>query len=109
MKTPCKVLICFLLSVAVSNAYAQGQTENLNGTVVDNQNMPIIGAFIVIKGYENGTVTDVNGVFSLKIEKGKNLTLIISSIGYVKKNVVINAGQTTDIRIQLDDEVKELE
>jgi iron complex outermembrane recepter protein len=54
----------------------------LTGSISDDAKSPLIGATIVVKGTINGTTTDVNGKFSLKISGTLPVTLVISSVGY---------------------------
>ena len=48
-------------------AYAQDIT--VNGTVVDDTGEPVIGATVMVEGTSNGTTTDLDGNFSLKVAK----------------------------------------
>ena len=59
-------------------AAAQQQTHVLTGRIVDNNGEAIIGANVVVKGTTNGTVTDIDGNFS--IEADPNSVLNISYI-----------------------------
>ena len=59
-------------------AYAQDIT--VNGTVVDDTGEPVIGATVMVEGTSNGTTTDLDGNFSLKV--AKNAKLKITYIGY---------------------------
>jgi len=65
----------------------------VKGTVKDKSGLGVIGASIVLKGTTNGTITDVNGNFSIKLPKD-SVTLIVSSIGFEKQEVTV-FGQTT--------------
>lgn len=58
----------------------QSDTYMLTGTVIDEAGIPVIGANIVEKGTTNGTVTDLDGNFSIQIRK--NSTLTVSYIVY---------------------------
>ena len=69
------------------------------GQVVDSNGESIIGANIVEKGTANGTITDFNGKFSLKV--APNATLVISYIGYKTiemKASEVKAGQTITLQ-----------
>lgn len=96
---------------------ADAQDNYLRGMVVDNKNAPVIGAFVILKSTQNGkvadvnTITDVYGAFAFKMSKEENITLVVSSIGYFKKEILIahkNESKAV-IRIQLNEEVKELD
>ncbi|HEX6427416.1 MAG TPA: carboxypeptidase-like regulatory domain-containing protein [Niastella sp.] len=55
----------------------------MSGTIVDAQNnQPVVGASISIKGASGGTMADTSGIFRLKVEKKNSLVLEISAIGY---------------------------
>ena len=64
MKRLTFLLFCLLLGIGMANA----QTTKVTGTVISAEdNEPIIGASIVVKGTTIGTVTDFNGAFSLDV------------------------------------------
>lgn len=63
----------------------QPSRKQISGKVVDAQGEPVIGANIVETGTTNGTVTDINGNFSLST--GNNASLRISYIGYLNQEI----------------------
>ena len=69
--------------------------QNVTGTVVDNTGEPIIGASVMEVGQSNGTVTDLDGNFTLKITAKAQLR--ISYIGYDTQTVEVNPGQKLKI------------
>lgn len=77
----------FALFTGVS-AFAQGLV--VKGQVVDENNVPVIGANVIVKGTTNGTVTDFDGNFSLSVSD-KNAIIHIGYIGY--KEVELAASQ----------------
>ena len=70
MKQLKRYLLSLVLIFASTMMYAQ--TE-ITGTVVDATGEPIIGATVMEKGTSNGTITDFDGNFKLKVEAGKIL------------------------------------
>jgi len=80
--------------------------KTITGTVVDNDGGTVPGVNIVVKGTAIGTVTDINGKFSLVIPDNAD-TLIISYIGYITQNVII--GNRTSINIQIQEDVQALD
>lgn len=62
--------------------------KKITGTVKDSHGESIIGANVSIKGTTTGTITDVNGNFSLEATPG--VRLFVSYIGYIPKDVVVN-------------------
>lgn len=76
------ILLCFSTTV-----FAQ---TTIKGKIQDESNKePLIGASIIIKNTTIGTVTDYDGEFSLKAEQNLPLTLIVSYLGYVTKEVEV--------------------
>ena len=70
MKTMFKVKVCLLMllcSVAAAMANPPVPVEKVKGTIKTPNGEPVIGATIIEKGTTNGTITDVNGNFVLKI------------------------------------------
>ncbi len=90
-----KILAAFaVLLFAVSGIYAQAL---IHGTVVDQEyNNPLPGATIAVKGSNLGTLTDLNGDFSLKVNV-QNVTLEISYVGYEKKEIEVKVNGRKDV------------
>ncbi|MDD4536289.1 MAG: TonB-dependent receptor [Petrimonas sp.] len=63
----------------------QQQKKTITGTVIDVTGVPIIGANIVEIGTTNGTITDVDGKFSLSVDN--NATIHVSYIGYLEQDI----------------------
>jgi len=83
------------------NVQAQ-QTKKVTGTVVDATGEPIIGATVMQKGTSNGTVTDIDGNYTLDVPAGA--TLVITYIGMTSQEVPANGGVVT-----LQDDSKSLD
>jgi hypothetical protein len=82
--------------------YDYEQSFIVKGVVTEKSTgKPIDGALILIKGTNNGTITDVDGNYRLEIPKG-SLDLEISSIGYVTKKEVIGKNHTINIELDSD-------
>lgn len=90
------ILTCIIASVGLSVAQT---TTKVSGTIVDDTGETVIGASVVAKGTTVGTVTDVDGKFSLNIPSDKK-TLVISLIGLRTKEVA--AGQNLRIVLESD-------
>ena len=97
------LLLCMLFSWSVS---AQNQ-KSITGTVVDKDDIPVIGASVFQKGTSIGTVTDLDGNFTLAVESDAILT--ISFIGYITQDVSVAGRNVLNIILaedaQLLDEV----
>ena len=92
-----------LFALCLFPVWAFAQNFTATGTVVDNMGEPIPGASVVEKGTTNGVMTDIDGNFSLKVAKGKTLT--ISYIGYETANVAAN----TKMKVILQEDNKLLD
>ena len=75
--------------------YAQ---EAITGNVVDQTGEPVIGATVMEKGTSNGTVTDFDGNFTLKVAAGN--TLVFSYVGLL--NVEMPAANGMSVTMQDD-------
>mgnify|MGYP001117958722 CR=1 FL=1 len=80
-------------------------TKILTGTVTDVFGDPVIGANVTEKGTTNGTITDLNGNFTLSVSP--NSTLVVSYIGYHTLDVPI--GNEIVFNIELKEDTQKLE
>lgn len=88
--------IFLLIAIAMLSMKAHAQeTKKIEGVVLDNTNTSIIGANIKVKGSSLGTISDIDGKFSLTVERGA--TLIISYIGFTNQEIKI--ANETNLRI----------
>lgn len=101
-----KLTVLFMLLLSITSLYAQ--QFNITGSVFDKKlNEPIIGASVLVKGTSNGTITDMDGKFSLKnVTKGSVLT--VSYIGYEPQSITINGNQTS-FRFDLNEDSQALD
>ena len=83
----------------------QQTTKKISGKVVDAKGEAIIGANVIEKGTTNGTVTDVDGKFSLEITEGG--FLIISYIGYMEQELKV--GNQSFLEIVLSEDTQALD
>ena len=86
-------------------AASQGsqKTKKITGTVTDIKGEPIIGASVLVKGAGTGTVTDVDGNFTL--DAPADALLAISYIGYKTQEVKVGNKNSYSIQLQDDTEV----
>ena len=81
----------------------QQQKITVKGTVNDAMG-PVIGASVVEKGnYSNGTITDMDGNFSLSVQPGT--VLVVSYIGYKTQEVTATVGKAINVTLQEDNEM----
>lgn len=89
----------------VSELISQQQKRQVVGRIIDRNGEAVIGANIVERGTTNGTVTDIDGNFSLQVDE--NAVLHISYIGYLPQDIN-TSGQNT-FRIILEEDTQALE
>lgn len=100
----CKAFgLLFLICLIPLWSFAQGIT--VKGTVKDNTGEPVIGANVTEKGTTNGVITDLEGHFSLSVQK--NATLIISYIGYLTQEIPVRGN--AEMKVTLKEDSKALE
>lgn len=97
-KIPLLVLCMLLYSLAIT-----AQTEVIaKGVVVDENNEPIIGANIAVKGNKSvGTIADLDGNFQLKVPSSNSI-LVVSFIGMTTKEVKVGTAKSIKIVLQAD-------
>jgi TonB-linked SusC/RagA family outer membrane protein len=73
----------------------------VSGTVTDTGGQPIIGANIMIKGSTQGTISDLDGRFSIEVA---NLpaTIVVSYIGYVPQEIVVREAHPLNVQLKED-------
>ena len=84
---------------ALANPEPQSQSQaavTITGTVLDENNDPVIGASVTPKGQTQGVVTDAFGHFTIKVKPGTTLT--ISTVGY--KTVTMAAKQDMSVYLE---------
>lgn len=79
--------------------------SHVTGTIVDATGEPVIGANVVVKGTANGTITDIDGNFSLDAPEGAILQ--VSYIGYANQEVKV--GKQTKFTIALKEDSETLD
>ena len=87
----------------VGEVQAVSQTGAIKGKIVDSYGEPVIGANVKVKGTTNGTITDMDGNFTLNNVSGG--TLVISFIGYKTLEVFVKGTNLTKIIMHEDTEV----
>ncbi|TVZ57979.1 TonB-linked SusC/RagA family outer membrane protein [Flavobacteriaceae bacterium MAR_2010_105] len=91
-----KMKVLILLKFLLISIMVSGQSQRtITGTVLSAEdNMPLPGASVIIKGTSNGTSTDFDGNFTLSVDSNAT-TLTVSFLGYQTKDVAISSGSMT--------------
>lgn len=93
----------FLLCLMSSALFAQN--IQVQGTVLDNEGYPQIGAGVFQKGTSNGTVTDLDGRYSLSVPA--DAVLVYSFQGFSDVEEAVNGRETIDVTMNLDSQFLE--
>ncbi len=86
------LLLVMLLFVA-ANAIAQ---RTVSGSITDDAGEPLIGASVLVKNTNSGTVTDIDGSYSITVPEGGN-TFVVSYTGYTTQEIALGASNVVDI------------
>lgn len=100
-----KLLVFLVLFGVVAASYAQ---QLVTGVVTSSEDkMPVIGASVLVKGTTQGTITDIDGKYSIKVPG--NATLVFSYVGMKEHSVKVNSSRINVIMeptsIQMDEVV----
>ena len=76
------------------------QDSKVSGTIVDQTGMPVIGANVLVKGTQNGTITDLDGKFVIE-DCPEDAILVVSYIGFQTQEVIVD-GPTVSITLRED-------
>ena len=103
----------FVLTAALAAALPAGATaphsatvremaRTVQGRVTDATGAALPGASVVVKGTTNGTTTSPDGAFSLNVAEDGPVTLVVSFIGYLPREVVANGQARVDVQLTAD-------
>lgn len=104
MKNLLKVFL--VLSFFLFAAHAHAQQKTITGKVIDHLNEGMPGVNVQVKGTSTGTITDLDGNYSISIPNPK-ATLVFTFIGYTTENVVV--GNRAKINVQLKEDTQTLD
>ena len=85
-------------AVTGANLFATTPVMTVKGTITSDKGEPLVGASIVVKGTTNGTITDIDGKYSLSVPDGK-VTLVISYVGYDSKEVALSGQSELNVSL----------
>ncbi|WP_373059592.1 SusC/RagA family TonB-linked outer membrane protein [Zunongwangia sp. H14] len=94
-----KKFSCLLITLLWGGLFSVlSQTVPIQGTVTDENNVPLLGVNVLVKNKNNGTTTDFDGNYSVDVEV--NDTLVFSYLGFNNKEFVINEAQTLNVTLE---------
>lgn len=94
-----KMIFGLALTVFSVTAYAQ---TTVSGNIVDSEGEALIGVNVLVEGTVLGTISDIDGNFSLTVQSQPPFNLVISYVGYETQRIEVTSG-TTQIDIQLEE------
>ena len=98
-------MLCMVLSLTGWDLAAQNSSTKVSGTVTDASGEAVIGASVMIKGTKSGTVSDIDGTYSISARTSD--ILVFSSIGFESQE--IGVGDKSVINVTLNDDIRLLE
>ena len=99
MKNKLKIMLLCLILFQFTPML--GQERIITGTVTDaSSGMPLPGVNVIIEGTNEGTVTDLDGKYSLSVEEGQ--TLVFSSIGFETESILVAGQPVIDVPLVVD-------
>jgi TonB-linked SusC/RagA family outer membrane protein len=89
-------LVLAMLLLFLGASFAQ---RTITGVVTDPKSEPMVGASIIVKGTTKGTITDIDGKYSLEIPTGST-AVVVSFTGYEAQEVALGASNSVDVQLQ---------
>jgi TonB-linked SusC/RagA family outer membrane protein len=89
-----------LMTLFIGYASISWSQSKVSGVVTDNQNVPIPGVNVIVKGTSNGAATDFDGKFQINIKEGEVLTF--SFLGFVSKEITFNGQSSLNVKLEED-------
>ena len=99
-----KQLLLFVFLLLCTISYSQ---HTVSGVITDNTGTGMIGTNVSVKGTLNGTVTDLNGDYTIKLDD-PNGTLIISYVGYATQEIAIEGRKEINVVLSSGDLLSEV-
>lgn len=89
-------LVFLMVFLGLGISFAQ---RTVMGTITDAAGEPLIGANIIVKGTSVGTVTDLDGQYSVEVPAGSDM-LVISYTGYTSQEITLGASNVVNVTLQ---------
>lgn len=96
-----RFFLLFVLCLIGASIYAQSM--KVTGKVVDGDGLEVIGASVVVKGAAGvGTITDLNGTYSLTVNDASKDVLVFSYVGMVSQEIKVNGRSQINVTLKSD-------
>ncbi|MCI5743812.1 TonB-dependent receptor [Phocaeicola faecicola] len=97
----CRLVLLFVLFFIGTSAYAQNMT--VTGRVIDDDGIEVIGASVVVKGATGvGTITDLDGNYSLTVNDTSRDVLVFSYVGMTSQEVKVGGRKVINVTLKSD-------
>src|SRR5690606_2730431 len=97
----------FLLEAKRIDIASMVLRQEIRGTVLDENGEPLIGVSILEKGTNNGTVTDLDGQFTIEV-KDANSVLVFSYVGYERQEITVNNQSEINVSMVADNTLEQV-
>ncbi len=107
-----KFLLSFLLIVLIRTVgWAQPEPGTIQGKITDTNNQPLPGLNVALEGSSLGSITGINGTFSITKVPPDSYQLIVSGVGYQsqRRQVSLSSGETLRLNIQVRESLTQLQ
>ncbi|MGB1269370.1 MAG: SusC/RagA family TonB-linked outer membrane protein [Flavobacteriaceae bacterium] len=104
MKKKINGILTLVLVFVVQLSFAQ--EKSISGTVVDETNLPLPGATVIIKGTATGASTDFDGKYNINVNSGD--ILVFSYVGYADQEASVGIDNTINISLVPDNTLEEV-
>lgn len=95
-----RYILILLVAICISLPIAAQQTRVITGVVLDEKNEPIIGASITIPDTKVGTVTNIDGKFTLNNISANSKTIVVRYIGYQAKTIDLSNKSAISVKLE---------
>ncbi len=102
------ILILALLALSAAlppGAAAQMKLYTVEGTVTDTEGEPVVGAYVFVKDGKDGTMTDIDGKYVIKLSKPA--TIGFQFVGMANQEYYIDRSQTLNVKLKSDNSLEE--
>ena len=103
-----KITLLLLLMLTAAHSpglLAQMKLYTVSGTVTDTEGEPLTGVYVFIKDGSEGTMTDIDGKYTIKLSKPA--TIVFQYVGMENQEVKIDRSQTLNIKLKADNSIEE--
>lgn len=100
-----KLRALLLMLVVTVSVIASGQNSLLKGVVKDVNGEPLVGVSVAVKGTSQGTITDVDGKFTLSVNVNGNTTLVVSYVGMAAQEQLVKEKRNFVFILEEDSQV----